>query len=159
MVPTSILSFKVDTTHPTIIFDFEAWIDDHKFFDTANEPLDLASFISATQGTFFPRTISTEIPSDTAEHELRFILKNKPDQFTTIDENNNILIDSSLTFSDLAVDDIVLTQTALDHFIYTHDFNGTQQLTQTKFHGEMGCNGTVSFKFTTPIYLWLLKNL
>jgi len=42
---------------------------------------------------------------------------------------------------------------------YTHDFNGTKELTQEKFYGVMGCNGTVSLKFATPIYLWLLENM
>jgi hypothetical protein len=42
---------------------------------------------------------------------------------------------------------------------YQHDFNGTGNPTIDKFYGEMGCNGTVSLKFTTPIYLWLLENM
>jgi hypothetical protein len=43
--------------------------------------------------------------------------------------------------------------------VYTHDFNGTQQEIQDEFYSEMGCNGTVSLKFSTPIYLWLLEHM
>ena len=43
--------------------------------------------------------------------------------------------------------------------IYRHDYNGTTDPFDDEFYGEMGCNGTVSLKFTTPIYLWLLENL
>ena len=159
MVPTSILSFKVNATHPIVILDFEIWIDNHKSFDTVEEPMDFDSFINATQGTLFPRTISIEIPSDTAEHELCIVLKNKPDQFTTIDRNNKIITDSSLIFSNLSIDGLELTHAVMDQFVYTHDFNGEGSLTQQKFHGEMGCNGTVRLKFRTPIYLWLLEHM
>jgi len=42
---------------------------------------------------------------------------------------------------------------------YCHDFNGTQPAVVDRFHGSLGCNGTVTLKFTTPIYLWLLENM
>jgi hypothetical protein len=42
---------------------------------------------------------------------------------------------------------------------YQHDFNGTGKLTTQNFYGELGCNGTVSLKFSTPIYIWLLENM
>ena len=42
---------------------------------------------------------------------------------------------------------------------FQHDFNGTQPEIKDTFFGEMGCNGTVSLRFTTPIYLWLLEHM
>jgi hypothetical protein len=42
---------------------------------------------------------------------------------------------------------------------YTHNFNGAGAETQEKFYGEIGCNGIVSLKFSTPIYLWLLEHM
>ena len=47
----------------------------------------------------------------------------------------------------------------VEQAVYTHDFNGTQPEIEDTFFGEMGCNGTVSLRFTTPIYLWLLENM
>jgi hypothetical protein len=38
-------------------------------------------------------------------------------------------------------------------------FNGTSEVTEDKFYSELGCNGTVSLKFTTPMYLWLLEHM
>jgi hypothetical protein len=43
--------------------------------------------------------------------------------------------------------------------MYTHNFNSTGPSTQDKFYGELGCNGTVTVKFNTPIYLWLLEHM
>jgi hypothetical protein len=43
--------------------------------------------------------------------------------------------------------------------VYEHDYNGTGTLTQEKFYGQMGCNGTVSLAFCTPIYMWLLEHM
>ena len=67
--------------------------------------------------------------------------------------------DATLTIKDLAFDEIKLNYMLTELAVYTHDFNGTQDTTQDKFYGEMGCNGTVSLKFATPIYLWLLEHM
>ena len=37
--------------------------------------------------------------------------------------------------------------------------NGTQPEIADNFFGIAGCNGTISFRFSTPIYLWLLENM
>jgi hypothetical protein len=47
----------------------------------------------------------------------------------------------------------------LNKAVYTHDFNGSQPPVDDKFFGDLGCNGTVSLKFTAPTYLWLLENM
>ena len=49
--------------------------------------------------------------------------------------------------------------TFLDKTVYSHDFNGTQSMVNDSFHGRAGCNGTMSLKFSTPMYLWLLENM
>lgn len=100
-----------------------------------------------------------DVNDDEGTHRLEFVMKNKTATDTVIDENNNIVKDARLIISDLAFDEIALNQMFVDQAVYTHDFNGTQAQTQTKFYGEMGCNGTVSLEFTTPIYLWLLEHM
>jgi len=47
----------------------------------------------------------------------------------------------------------------LDRAVYVHDFNGTGKFVNKQFFGEMGCNGTVELKFSSPFYLWLLENM
>jgi hypothetical protein len=139
------ISCILNTNNPGSDLGFEAWVDDTKFIDidhvTAQQP------------------ISIEIPYDAGEHELRFVLKNKKEKHTQIDENHNIIADSTLTIYDLAFDEIKLGYIVTQLAVYTHDFNGTGEESQHKFYGELGCNGTVSLKFSIPIYLWLLEHM
>ena len=96
---------------------------------------------------------------DDAEHELRWVLKNKNQDHTKIDLRGNILQDSRLILKDISIIDIPLEYIVTQNSRYRHDHNGTTELADHPFYGEMGCNGTVSLKFTTPIYLWLLEHL
>lgn len=90
-------------------------------------------------------------------HELRIVMKHKQAVHTRIDDQGMILQDAVLTVSDLKVDGIDVMRIVSKHSEYHHDFNGSQSLGTHPFHGVMGCNGTVSLKFTTPGYLWLLE--
>ncbi len=102
---------------------------------------------------------SHKLSDSAAEHELRFVMKNKTAEHTTVDASGTIIKDSYLMISDLAFDEIELGHMVPQLATYNHNFNGTGQATQEKFYGTMGCNGTVTLKFTTPIYLWLLENM
>jgi hypothetical protein len=93
------------------------------------------------------------------EHELRVVMKHKQLSHTRLDEHGNIMQDAVLTLSDVAFDDIQLGQILSDLSVYSHDFNGTQNLDTHRFYGDIGCNGTVSLKFSTPLYLWLLEKM
>ena len=145
MTSTFVVSFDLDTTNVTIPLGFEAWINNKKFHD-----------IDHVVGR---QQISMEIPDDEAEHELRLIMKNKTIEHTQIDEAGNIMSDANLTVSDVAFDEIKLGYMLTEQATYAHDFNGTGAMSQHRFYGEMGCNGTVSLKFSTPIYLWLLEHM
>jgi hypothetical protein len=138
------ISCKVGTTDPKSALGFEAWVDDRKFFDSEH--------VRDTQ------EISVEISDNDAEHELKFVLKNKTPEHTTVDKHGVIVSDAKLSITDLAFDEILLAQLVVDNATYTHNFNGSGAETQENFYGEMGCNGTVSLKFATPAYLWFLEN-
>ena len=115
--------------------------------------------------------IAHDISDQDAEHELTIELYGKLPQHTKIDEAGNIVKDALITVENFQIDDIdissiltcypnALYQDVPTHIIqYAHDFNGTQPATIDPFHGVMGCNGTVTLKFTTPVYLWLLENM
>jgi hypothetical protein len=145
MSNTTTISCTLDTTDPDASLGFEAWVNDQKFFDS--------NHVQARQ------PIVIEITDDDGEHELRFVLKNKISDHTQVDETGNIIADARLIVTDLAFDEIQLGHMVTEQAVYTHDFNGTGQLTQEEFYNEMGCNGTVSLKFSTPIYLWLLEQM
>ena len=96
---------------------------------------------------------------DDSEHEIRWVLKNKTVEHTRIDDQGNIVQDACLVIQDVKFDDFELGHILVEKSSYHHDFNGTAAPVEQKFYGEMGCNGSVSLKFITPIYLWLLENL
>jgi hypothetical protein len=69
-----------------------------------------------------------------------------------------IVLDARLAIKDIEFDQIALNHIFTELSVYTHDFNGTGPQTSDKFYGEIGCNGIVELKFTTPVYIWLLEN-
>ena len=145
MSNTISISFELNTSDGQAELGFEAWVDDTQFADIAH--------VQDKQ------SIKIDIPDVDGDHELRLVLKNKTETHTKIDHNGTILSDATLTISALAFDEIKLGHMVTKLATYTHNFNGTKELTQDQFYGEMGCNGTVSLGFTTPIYLWLLEHM
>jgi len=106
-----------------------------------------------------PMPVSLEILDDEAEHEFKFVMKNKTPEHTVVDDNGNITVDAVLSVANVAFDDIELGHVFVDRAVYHHNFNGSRDAIEDKFFGSMGCNGHVSLQFTTPIYLWLLENM
>jgi len=139
------IKFTLETTNPSAPLAFEAWLDDCCVYKNPH--------VTQTE------SISFAIPDDEAEHQLRLILKNKQIEHTVIDEHNNIIKDSCLKISNLFFDDIELTYGLQQLICYSHNNNGNGPDIEDKFYGAMGCNGTASLKFSTPIYLWLLENM
>ena len=145
MTNTISITFELITSDDQAELGFEAWVDNEKFVDVAH-----------VQG---PQLIKMDMSDTDGEHILKLILKNKTAAHTKIDEQGNILSDATLAISNLAFDEIKLGHMVTKLATYDHDFNGTKAPVQDRFYGEMGCNGTVSLGFTTPIYLWLLENM
>jgi len=136
---------SITPTNAAAELGMEIWIDNQKLFDQAH-----------VQKNY---RISTDLSDDDGEHELRFVLKNKLSEHTQVDADNKIISDARISVSDIEFDGIALNQLVPALAKYQHNFNGTGELIIDKFYGELGCNGTVSLKFTTPIYLWLLENM
>lgn len=145
MTNTVTIACQVGTTDASASLGFEAWVDNHKFFDTDH--------VKESQA------ISVEVDDIEAEHELRFVLKNKNQTHTQIDSNGNILSDSFITVKDITFDDIKVGHVFTTLAEYRHNFNGTGQDTVDKFYGKLGCNGAVRLKFTTPLYMWWLEHM
>ena len=145
MSTSTIISCEIGTTDPLIPLGIEIWLDQDKIF-----------YLDHVTGSF---TFVKTVPEEEAEHELRFVMKNKLPEHTRIDNEGKIVQDANLTISSIEFDEIALGQIFIDQAVYSHDFNGNQPLTQQKFYGIMGCNGTVSLKFTTPIYVWMLEHM
>ena len=141
---TSILTFTVQSTGPDLHLTVK--LDDHIIYDRS--PGDSPEHISYS----FDDSVETE-------HLLSFEMSGKLPEHTTISESGEITQDRLIKISDVAFDDIVLGQVFIESAKYRHDYNGTGNFVEEKFYGEMGCNGRVEMRFTTPIYLWLLENM
>lgn len=138
-------SCVLDTTDPTCALGMEIWLDGQQIFNENHikNPLDFEHTIADCDG----------------EHDLQFVMKGKTSEHTRIDALGQIISDARLIVQDLEFNEIQLGHTITELATYTHNFNGTGSEIQDKFYGELGCNGTVNLKFTTPIYLWLLENM
>ena len=136
---------NIDSTNATVPLGLEIWINDQKLFDQDH--------------VRESHKISTDFSDDDGEHELRFVLKNKLPEHTLVDADNNIISDARISVSHIEFEGIALNQLVPALAEYQHNFNGTGELSTHKFYGELGCNGIVSLKFTTPIYLWLLEHM
>jgi hypothetical protein len=139
------LACTVSSTDSTATIGLEIWLDDTQIYDTDH----VAEIIN----------FSHDFEDTDGEHQLCFKMKNKIPSHTTIDEAGNILTDCRICINNLSFDEIKLGQIFIDQAVYEHDFNGTADKIKDQFYGEMGCNGTVTLAFTTPIYLWLLENM
>jgi len=143
---TAPITFDLDSSDYNAQLGFDVLLNDNIVFTTEH----------VTELT----TITIDVNDDVdAEHELKFVLKNKTQDHTKVDEQGNILSDAMLSISNIAFDEIKLGHMFITQTVYHHDMNGSQDLFEDEFYGSMGCNGYVSLKFATPIYLWLLENM
>ena len=93
------------------------------------------------------------------EHCLQIVLSGKTTEHTVVDHAGNIVKDATVQISQVVIDELDINQLFLEKCVYQHNFNGSQPDITDTFHGIAGCNGVISFKFSTPIYLWLLENM
>jgi len=142
---TSKISFEISPSDQTCPLGVEVWLDQQQIFNTEH----VADTVN----------VSHDIDENNAEHVLRVILKHKKTEHTTVDADGNITQDAVINVGSFEFEEIDINQIVQDLAIYTHDFNGSGNTTQNKFFGSMGCNGTLSLKFTTPVYLWLLEHM
>ena len=142
---TSKFSCAVVPSNPEIPLGLEIWIDNICILDQTHvsEPCEVAHDLDDSDG----------------EHVLRITLKNKLPAHTKIDALEQIVSDAMITVGNIAFDEIDCTQIVSEQAVYRHNLNGTGPDIEDRFFGDMGCNGTVEIKFTTPIYLWLLENM
>ena len=102
---------------------------------------------------------SHDFSDDDGEHRLRIVLGGKTAEHTVVDDDGNILKDATVQISQVTIDKLDVDQLFLEKCVYEHNFNGSQPDIKDSFHGVAGCNGTIIFEFSTPIYLWLLENM
>jgi hypothetical protein len=145
MSNTASISCDIGSTDSTADLGIEIWLNDLKLLDLNHVPETL--------------NFCHEISDADQDYVLKFQLKNKTAAHTEIDSENRIVKDACVTVTNLQFAGIPMGQVFFDLAVYEHDYNGTGTPTQEKFYGQMGCNGTVSLAFSTPIYMWLLEHM
>ena len=103
--------------------------------------------------------IQLSIDCDPGDQLLGFTLKNKTPQHTILNDQGEIVKDSSIGIENVVIDYVALGHTFFEQCRYHHDFNGSQEPIDDDFFGTIGCNGTVSLKFTSPVYRWLVDTM
>jgi hypothetical protein len=140
-------SFTATPTDPESPLGLTVWLNDSVLFDT--DRLTTAQTISAA--------VDDEV--EDVEHTVKIVLKNKTAAHTKVDESGEIVKDSMIAISNIKLDDIEIDQLFFDQSCYIHSHNGDADPVQDRFYGNMGCNGVVEFKFSTPVYIWLLESM
>ncbi len=138
-----ILEFDVVRTsaHPDL--EFTVWLDGKSVHELGSDS----------------EHVTIELNDEDAQHKVVLELVGKRDTHTRINEQGEIVEDAVVAVSNFMVDGIDVTEIFFEHSQYQHNFNGNGDSVVEKFYGTMGCNGTVSLKFSTPVYLWLLENM
>lgn len=116
-------------------------------------------FHSVAQTT--QQTVVYDFDEDDAKHEFKLVMTGKNSKHTIVGADGVIVKDiffkiDRLEFEELDMWDIFCLGR---RSIHRHSFNSTQPEFNDEFYGTIGCNGTVTMPFETPIYLWLSKNL
>lgn len=133
---------------PPTPLDLDIYFNDEKIFEF-NKSLKQSNFCKEI----------TDLPDDRC-CDLRFVMNNKNHEHTKIDAEGNIVGDCRIAISNIKFDNIGLGHLVVEQAVYLHGKNiQDSQFEKNKFYGEMGCNGTVELKFTTPVYLWLLEHM
>ena len=145
---TGHFSFEIDSTDYETPLGSEIWINNQQILDVNHVKEKMSVDIP------FDNTIN-----DPVEHELKIILKNKTRKDTKLDSQGNIIKDACLNFTNFVFDNINIDTAVLEHAVYVHNFNDSEDYINDQFFWRMGCNGVVTLKFSTPIYLWFLKKI
>jgi hypothetical protein len=141
MDDTSTISLDISSTDTSNILGVAIWLNNQCVFQTphVHEPIHYEHVISDEDG----------------EHELQIVMSGKTQDHTIVDDHGNIVKDAVLSVA-FRVDNVNFDELFQKQVVYTHNFNGTQPNIADTFHGFMGCNGTLSLKFTSPLFLWVL---
>lgn len=139
------LDFSANETCEDIVL--EVYLDQDKIFK------------STAQTT--KQTVIYDLVEDNARHEFKLVMSGKTRKHTKVDSDGNILSDvvfkiDRLEFEELDMWEVFCLGRRSTH---RHSFNSTQPEFDDEFYGQIGCNGTVTMPFETPIYLWLSENL
>jgi len=139
---------NITVSNPATPLYFAAYIDNLLIFEE-----------NITTGSY---TINSGVENtiDTTNHELTFILDNKTENHTILDDNDIIIEDAMITVENILFDNINMLPVVGNFATYYHSFNSSEnEIITDVFHDNIGFNGKIVIPFTTPIHPWLLTIL
>lgn len=106
-----------------------------------------------------PEIVNIELDDAPADHSVDLVMQGKTQHHTVINDQGEIVSDLAFSITALKIQNIDVQPIFCQGLeCYTHSFNDPQrEPIEDEFYGYIGCNGTVSVKFFTPIYLWLAR--
>lgn len=104
------------------------------------------------------RQVCLDIDQSINQHTLIIKLSGKNNNHVRL-EQGHIVEDVLICIKDVRFDGVCIDCLLPNLAYYTHDYNGTACTVTESFYGVMGCNGSVTLAFETPIYIWLLNNM
>lgn len=89
---------------------------------------------------------------------FQITMEGKNQSHTIVTDDGNIESDCYAILEQIIFEEIDVTEEfAQGQETYTHNNNGTSEIFVDEFYGFLGCNGTVTLSFSTPVHLWMLK--
>jgi hypothetical protein len=107
--------------------------------------------------------VNYDIPNTQNNHNVKFVLELKTDSHTVFNTKTNEIIESAqieitnIKLEDINIMDVLSTNDGI--ILYKHNYNGYGNEVNNTFDFCMAFNGSASFSFITPIYMWLLENM
>jgi hypothetical protein len=102
------------------------------------------------------KTIAYDLEDASADHVLKLVMTGKNSRHTQVDNSGQIIDDVYFSVDRLEFEGLDMREIfCLGHECYTHSFNGSRPEFLDEFYGQLGCNGVVDIRFSTPIFLWL----
>lgn len=101
-----------------------------------------------------PKTLTWEGQLIEGEHAIKIAYYGKDGRTQTIVENDVIVKDQLLNIDSLIIDDI-----AVDDVLWLNSEYVSEDGRKIDKIINLGVNGTWTFKFSSPVYIWLLEHL
>jgi len=140
------IEFDISSTNAAAALGIQVWVDD----------LCVHQHSHVTDPYQFHYEIND---NEEKSHRLKIVMAGKTAAHTQLDADENIVKDAMLGIHNVTFNKINIDQIFYKLATYQHDFNGTQPMCLDTFSGDMGCNGSVEFEFSTPGYLWMLEHM
>lgn len=105
------------------------------------------------------QTCSFEFDDTAGSRQIQIHMTGKLPEHTILDDDGNIIEDLLCEITDVELDGVSMGHMFTQHACYAHNYNNTGDAVAQQFFGSMGCNGTLSLNFTSPVYQWMLEHI